>query len=76
MADGGKEREMSFWDHLEELRGTLFRSIIALCIFAVLGFIFKTDVKEAGFESFDRNSGITIDIELDLIKIIRAFVDV
>ena len=41
MADGGKEREMSFWDHLEELRGTLFRSIIALCIFAVLGFIFK-----------------------------------
>jgi len=41
VADGGKEREMSFWDHLEELRGTLFRSIIALCIFAVLGFIFK-----------------------------------
>ena len=41
MADGGKEREMSFWDHLEELRGTLVRSIIALCIFAVLGFIFK-----------------------------------
>ena len=32
---------MSFWDHLEELRGTLFRSIIALCLFAVLGFIFK-----------------------------------
>lgn len=34
-------KEMSFWDHLEELRGTLFRSIIALCLFAVLGFIFK-----------------------------------
>ena len=32
---------MSFWDHLEELRGTLFRSIIALCVFAVLGFVFK-----------------------------------
>ena len=41
MADGGKGKEMSFWDHLEELRGTLFRSIIALCLFAVLGFIFK-----------------------------------
>ena len=41
MAEGGKAGEMSFWDHLEELRGTLFRSIIALCIFAVLGFIFK-----------------------------------
>ena len=34
-------KEMSFWDHLEELRGTLFRSIIALCVFAVLGFVFK-----------------------------------
>ncbi|MBO4565724.1 MAG: twin-arginine translocase subunit TatC [Bacteroidales bacterium] len=32
---------MSFWDHLEELRGTLFRSIIAVCLLAVLGFIFK-----------------------------------
>ena len=41
MAEGNKAGEMSFWDHLEELRGTLFRSIIALCIFAVLGFIFK-----------------------------------
>ena len=35
------DKEMSFWDHLEELRGTLFRSILALCILAVLGFIFK-----------------------------------
>ena len=34
-------KEMSFWDHLEELRGTLFRSIVALCLLAVLGFIFK-----------------------------------
>ena len=32
---------MSFWDHLEELRGTLFRSIVAVCLLAVLGFIFK-----------------------------------
>ena len=35
---------MSFWDHLEELRGTLFRSILALCLFAVLGFIFKNQL--------------------------------
>lgn len=41
MAGGGKGKEMSFWDHLEELRGTLFRSILALCLFAILGFIFK-----------------------------------
>ncbi|MCR4860373.1 MAG: twin-arginine translocase subunit TatC [Bacteroidales bacterium] len=32
---------MSFWDHLEELRGTIFRSILAICLFSVLGFIFK-----------------------------------
>ena len=35
------DKELSFWDHLEELRGTLFRSILVLCLFAVLGFIFK-----------------------------------
>lgn len=30
---------MSFWDHLEELRWTLFRSIIALVVFTIIGFI-------------------------------------
>ena len=32
---------MTFWDHLEELRGTIFRSLLAVCLFSVLGFIFK-----------------------------------
>ena len=32
--------EMSFWDHLEELRWTFFRCIIALVIFTIGGFIF------------------------------------
>ncbi|MDR1763003.1 MAG: twin-arginine translocase subunit TatC [Dysgonamonadaceae bacterium] len=32
--------EMSFWDHLEELRWVLFRILIALVIFTVAGFIF------------------------------------
>ena len=41
MASGGKEAQMSFWDHLEELRGTVFRSLLAVCLVAVLGFIFK-----------------------------------
>ncbi|MDR3267705.1 MAG: twin-arginine translocase subunit TatC [Tannerella sp.] len=30
--------EMSFWDHLEELRWTLFRCILALFVFAIGGF--------------------------------------
>jgi sec-independent protein translocase protein TatC len=33
-------QEMTFWDHLEELRWMLFRVIIALVIFAIAGFTF------------------------------------
>jgi sec-independent protein translocase protein TatC len=33
-------QEMSFWDHLEELRWVLFRIVIALVIFAIAAFIF------------------------------------
>lgn len=32
-----QEQEMSFWDHLEELRWTLLRVIIALFVFTILG---------------------------------------
>ena len=32
---------MSFWDHLEELRGTLFRSLLAVTFFSVIIFCFK-----------------------------------
>ncbi len=35
---------MSFWDHLEELRGTLFRSILAITFFSVIIFCFKSFV--------------------------------
>lgn len=34
-----QEKEMSFWDHLEEFRWTLIRTISALFIFAIIGFI-------------------------------------
>lgn len=51
------EKEMSFWDHLRELRGHLIRSIIAIIIFAIVAFINKNFVfnhiilapKEANF---------------------------
>lgn len=33
--------EMSFWDHLEVLRGTLFRSLLAITIVSVIVFCFK-----------------------------------
>lgn len=32
----GKDAEMSFWDHLEELRGTLFRSVLAVVLFSAI----------------------------------------
>jgi len=35
-----QQEEMSFWDHLEELRWTLFRSIVALFVFAIVLFAF------------------------------------
>lgn len=41
MADAPGSGEMSFWDHLEELRWTLLRSVAAVCILSILGFIFK-----------------------------------
>jgi sec-independent protein translocase protein TatC len=34
------QEEMSFWDHLEELRWTLFRSVLAIFILAILVFVF------------------------------------
>ncbi len=33
-----QQDEMSFWDHLEELRWTLFRSLLALFVFTIGGF--------------------------------------
>jgi len=36
-----KEREMSFWEHLEELRWNLVRSIAAVLILGIVAFIFK-----------------------------------
>ena len=33
--------EMSFWDHLEVLRGTIFRSLLAVSIISVVVFCFK-----------------------------------
>lgn len=35
-----ESNEMSFWDHLEDLRWTILRSIIALFVFAIVGFAF------------------------------------
>ena len=38
---GSEDNEMTFWDHLEDLRGSLFRSIVAIVVFGITAFIFK-----------------------------------
>ena len=35
---------MTFWEHLEELRGVLLRCLIVVALFAILAFIFKDEV--------------------------------
>ena len=32
----GKDTEMSFWDHLEALRGTLFRSVLSVVLLSIV----------------------------------------
>lgn len=32
---------MTFWDHLEELRGTLLRSLVAICLMTCIGLAFR-----------------------------------
>ena len=41
MAEAGAENEMSFWEHLDVLRGSLFRAIGAVCLCSVLGLVFR-----------------------------------
>lgn len=36
-----EEQEMTFWEHLEELRGTLWRILIAILITSIAAFAFK-----------------------------------
>ena len=79
MAGSGTDGEMSFWDHLEELRGTLFRSILSLCLFAVLGFIFKEPLfrviflpASPGFVVY-RLLGWTFNLELINVEMAAQF---
>jgi sec-independent protein translocase protein TatC len=41
MTELNDDAEMSFWDHLDVLRGSLIRMIVAAVSFSILGFIFK-----------------------------------
>ncbi len=42
-----REKAMGFWDHLEELRGTIVKSVIVFIVFAVLIGYFATEFNHA-----------------------------
>ena len=39
--DTPDENEMSFWDHLRELRGHIIKSLLSVIVFAIVAFIYK-----------------------------------
>ena len=39
--DPAEEKEMTFWEHLDELRGTLWRILIAIILASIVTFVFK-----------------------------------
>ena len=73
MAGSGNAQEMSFWDHLEALRGTIFRSLLAVSLLSVLGFVFKRPLFTAVFlpasPDFFIYRLLGWDFRLDLINV-------
>lgn len=65
---------MSFWDHLEELRGTLIRSALAVLILSVLGLVFKSFLFDVIILSPTRSDFIIYkllgwDFQMELINV-------
>ena len=73
-SEGNTAKEMSFWDHLEELRGTIVRSVLVLvAVFVVLfffkEFVFDTVVLGPTKPSFWFYRLLGINMSLQLINI-------
>lgn len=65
--------EMSFWDHLEELRGTLFRSVLAVVLVSVLFLAIPERLFKAvlwpSTSDFILYRWLGLDFSMDLINI-------
>ncbi len=66
--------EMSFWDHLEVLRGTLFRSLVAVALFTVVifclkGFVFEGIILAPARADFFLYRLLGIDFSMQLVNI-------
>ena len=68
-----KDKEMSFWDHIEELRGTLFRSILAVVSVSVVFMCFPRQLFKAvlwpTLPDFPLYRLPGVDFSMDLINI-------
>ncbi len=66
--------EMSFWDHLDELRGALIRSVVYIVVLFVVGFFFKEILFDGVVlrptrPDFWLYRLLDVDLEIDLINI-------
>lgn len=67
-------KDMSFWDHLEELRGTIIRSVLIVVAFFVVGFFLKERLFDGVILRPARSDFwfyrlLGVDLDLDLINI-------
>jgi len=65
-----QEKEMTFWDHLEALRGALFRSVIAIFVFGITAFIFKKVIFDYIILAPKNNDFITFRLLCKLGKVL------
>ena len=67
-----REKEMTFWDHLDVLRGTIFRSVIAIFVFSITAFIFKKIIFDEIILAPKNNDFITYRILCKLGKMLSV----
>jgi sec-independent protein translocase protein TatC len=68
--EGSQDKEMTFWDHLEDLRGALFRSVIAVFVFSITAFIFKRVIFDFVILAPKNNDFITFRLLCKLGKLL------
>jgi len=69
---GSQDNEMTFWDHLEDLRGALFRSVIAIVVIGITAFIFKRIIFDYVILAPKNNDFITFRLLCKLGKMLST----
>ncbi|MBN2637745.1 MAG: twin-arginine translocase subunit TatC [Bacteroidales bacterium] len=69
---GPDEKVMSFWDHLEELRGHVVRSVIAVVVLAVVAFLNRHVIFDVIILAPSRSDFITYRLLCELGQLIHA----